>query len=278
MTDLHTLAALPRGLRPLSNEQGRYLASRYPDLPKSPDQCITCRGQRTFQWYDENRTNVVQYHCPCPAQYVMHRRFLWSGIGEAYQRLGWADFTYLPDEAGQAALDYIDHADGYIASGMGLILTGSRGNGKTMLASLLAKRLVSQGHDCYMTFFNDMISLFTDGWRAKDERLWFNARVRNAGVLFIDDLGRERNKGAGSVGESMLEEVIRHRVSRAKPTILTTNLKEDEIAPGYGGHNISLLSERSITVPFIGQDRRREMQKRFTDEVKAGLRRPVVVA
>jgi DNA replication protein DnaC len=112
--------------------------------------------------------------------------------------------------------------------------------------------------------------------------------VRNAGILFIDDIGREHkpttmNQGKvdtrpGAVRETMLEAVIRQRVANCQPTIITTNLTPDDVANGYGGHTMSLLTEKTTFVEVTGSDRRREIEVREKRFVLAGMKRPVVVS
>lgn len=279
----HRLPPPPRGVRALSNEQAQWVQSRFPSLPKSPDQCPTCFGRKTFRWYAKDANGVrtpevVQYECPCRDQWVANRVLHYAGVGLVFQRYDWDDLIYKPEQAWAETMNYIEHGSGYVSNGFGLIYWGDRGNGKTLLANLLIKALLAEGHDCYVTSFTEMLDTFAGGWRDKDERTWFNRRVRNAGVLLIDDIGRERNKGHGTLGETTLEEVIRHRVAQAMPTLLTTNLDPDKIAGGYGGHTMSLLAERATMCHFEGVDRRAEMKTRFDNEVKAGLSRPVVFA
>lgn len=276
----HTLPPLPAKVGTLTTEQSNRLRLTFPGLP-SVKNCITCRGTKTFRWYapisERDPGQVGEYACNCEDQYVLHRRFLHAGIHENFQRLGWADFEHIPDEAIEMATEYLDHADAFVSAGFGLVIWGDKGNGKTLLSNLILKELVALGFDCYANTFSSMIDTFADGWRDKDDRKWFSRRVRNADVLLIDDLFRERNKGVGSVGENALEETLRHRVSRSKPTIITMNPDPAEIEKGYGSHTVSLLAERARVYAFHGPDRRAEMNERFRREILSGLTRPIVV-
>jgi DNA replication protein DnaC len=281
-TTIYRLPPLPPTIRPLTTEQTRSLRERFPGLPTGPDQCITCKGRRTFRWYTpgvaRSLESVVDYECPCEEQFILHRTLLNSGIKETYQRLGWADFERLPDSVATAVADYLEHFEAYVDAGFGLVLWGPKGTGKTLLAYLMVKELLAKGVGVYATTFAEMIDTFAGGWRDKDERAWFNRRVRDASALFIDDLGRERNKGLGSVGENMLEEVTRHRVGRSKPMFITTNPRPSEVEALYGGHVISLLHECSTTIEFTGNDWRLDRATdRLRFEVANRLTRPIVL-
>jgi DNA replication protein DnaC len=176
-------------------------------------------------------------------------------------------------------LEYVENREAYIGRGLGLVLTGSRGTGKTLLANLLVKDLISHGVTCYATTFSDMIESFAEGWRDREVSRWFSQRVRNAQVLLIDDLGRERNKGPESVGDNMLESTIRYRVANNLPTLITTNLTEADVGTGYGGHTMSLLSEKAIFLPVPGADARKHaVPSRAMKEIRLGInQRPVVI-
>lgn len=275
-TSRGALPPLPRGIRLLTTDESRALNDRLRMAAVTVQNCITCHGAKTFRWKDANGQDI-DFDCSCEDQYVLHRYLLHCGVMLNYQRLGWADFVHLSEKAATAAAAYFDNRDRYVNAGIGLVLTGKRGNGKSLLAYLLLKQLIGEGVDCYATTFSDMIEAFAAGWQDRASSRWFSRTVRNAGVLLIDDLGRERNKGPESVGDNMLETVVRHRVSCQQPTIITTNLSEDDILSGYGGHTMSLLSERSLIVEVEGPDRREEMRGRTLEEVSQGLTRPVVL-
>ena len=276
-----TLPALPLGIGDLTDSEARRLDQTYPKSNTTRANCITCGGARTFRWYAPgSRTEVETYTCPCSEQYRLSRWLWHSGIGLLYQRLGWQDLTRPTFAGAETYLDYLDNAPAYVRAGLGLVVYGPRGTGKTMIGNLVLKDLIGRGFGCYSTTFTAMIDAYAKGWRNEDSLIWFDNRLRNSSVLLIDDLGRERNQGEGTVGERMLEEVIRHRVACQMPTILTTNLnphEETSLRAAYGGHTISLLSECSFFCEVDGADIRPEIRSRNSSETKRGLMRPVML-
>lgn len=287
MSQLPPLAA---AVRTLSNEELDRLRKLYPGLPRNPEQCVTCGGGRdkTFLWWNDDRTEVVEYECPCVDQWVLHLFLLNSGVGKTYQGLSWDDAEGIEQGARDKVADWIAHSEGYIRAGCGLILHGTKGTGKTMLSALLLKELLVDGHDGYFTTFSEMLSTLMGGFSDADERVWFHSRIKNASVLVIDDLGREIRKRHAVKGEGLVEktspiaeaaidQVLRHRTASSLPTIITTNLDLDELERDYGSNIISLLRERSVLYEFTGKDWRRDARLRLEDEVKRGLTRPVVV-
>lgn len=289
---------LSRDIRLLTDEEGRRLAARNPNLPATPEQCITCHGRGSFMWWNDERTEPVEWKCNCVDQWVLHRVLLSAGVGVAYQRLGWGDATSVEPGAKAKVQDYLEHAEAYLSAGCGLILYGAGlGNGKTLMATLIIKKLVVEGQDGFVTTFADMLQMFTSTFRDQEEKKWFYRRIKNAGVLVLDDVGREhkqrriltkveRERTGSEIGavdfttsmaESTFDEVLRHRVASALPTIITTNLDLDKLQESYGGNVMSLLHERSTTYRFTGGDFRDQARLRLSEEIAMGLQRPLVV-
>lgn len=279
MTSRAQLPPLPPGIRTLTDAESAALNSQRPEARHTPRQCKTCQGTKTFRWYTpaDAREVVADYDCPCTDQYLLYRWFAHCGIYPAYMKMGWADIADTGHEGVKAVVEYVSNHQAYRAQGFGLVLSGGRGTGKTLLLQLLGKALIAEGVDCYSVTFSDMIDAFAEGWRNRDTSKWFAKRIRNAGVLLIDDLGRERNKGPESVGDNMLETITRYRTASLMPTLLTTNLTEHQVHTGYGGHTMSLLSESAIFVTVPGGDFREQKKQRAKAERDAGLTRPVMI-
>lgn len=273
-----TLPSRPQGLRLLTDTEGERLNAAHPDIPKSLAHCITCQGRKVFMWRGPDGS-PVEYDCPCIDQRIMHRYFLHSGIGLRYQRLRWLDIDQgaVDMAALNRVLEYGEQAEHLVAIGAGLTLQGSAmGTGKTMMATLLLKGLLAQGIDGYFTQFNEMLDAFTETWRNAEERAWFTRRVRNAGVLVIDDVGRE-NAARAEVAEAMFDMVLRARHDNCKPTIITTNKTPEAFESRYRSNIMSLLSETSETIEVKGADYRPVAQGKALEEKRLGLTRPVTV-
>lgn len=265
----------PTTITTLLDADVQRLRKDHPDLPKSLKDCITCKGAGQFWWYDPTGgDDPVVWTCNCADQFVLHRYLLNAGINLAYQRMSWADASYIEEGAKEVIRDYNAHALNYVQAGIGLLLHGERGTGKTLIASLLAKWMISQGFDVYFTTFQELIDTYTGTWQNEDRKAWFNKRVRNAGVLVIDDIGRE-HKGRLEIVESMFDHIVRARVSSVRPTILTTNKNLTDLRALYSPNLTSLLAESSIEYQFSGEDYRPQANKNRIAEARQGLNRPV---
>ena len=277
----------PSGIRLLTEEESSKLRAVHPAsaLPL-PEHCITCGGSKTFRWWsyaavdytDDGSTSVEEFECPCVEQYLVHRYLLHCNIGLLYQRLSWRDVVIDPSKYA-AITEWLADADAYIQAGVGIILRGDPGTGKTLLGALAIKNLIGRGHDCYFTTFNEMLDFYTSTWRDNDEKKWFTKRVKNATVLMIDDPGKESGERRGSgMPIAAMDEVIRHRIAASRPLIITTNDSKEQFEFRYGEYIASLLTERSASIRILGEDFRPLARQRVLDEVKQGLVRPLVLA
>lgn len=276
-TSICNLLPLPATIGTLTNAQSQSLNHRFPKAKISIDNCVTCQGKKTFLWLRPGTQEVATFACPCKDQHRLSRWLWHCGVLPKYQRLAWSDFVQLDQGTATEVMKYMDNLERMVSAGFGLIFTGPRGTGKTLLGHLVLKEIISKGVDAYATSFTYMIDQFAGGWSDKAQERWFNARLRDAGILLIDDLGRERNKGEGTVGDNLLETVIRHRVACELPTIVTSNIAGDSVAATYGGWTESLLAECSIKVTVPGSDSRSAMNIREQEYIKRGLTRPVVL-
>ena len=266
----------PASVRMLTTNESQGLNLRFPASKTTVENCVTCKGRKEFRWYDAEG-QIALYDCPCAEQYVLSR-YLWHcGITIRYQRMAWRDLTRLHPDAAREVSEYLGMLEGAVDAGIGIIFTGPPGTGKTLLSHLVVKDVIARGFDAYATTFSQMIDFFAEGWSSKEQSQWFKARLRDTRILLIDDLGREKNKGIGTVGENMLETVIRHRVACQLPTIITSNENRDTIDSLYGLNTASLLKECSTIIEVLGTDSRSAAYDDKLAEQRLNITRPVML-
>lgn len=267
----------PPAVRTPSDDDLLRLKGLYPSLERALNVCVTCRGKKAFQWRSGDQ--VVTFSCPCDKQLALHMWLLNSGLDIRHQRMSWDDATGVEQSVIKTIMDYATHAWDYAASGVGLVLLGNRGTGKTLIGALLLKHLMGQGLNGYFSTFQGLLDLYTAGWgkHTDGEKLWYDRKVKNAGVLVVDDMGREHD-GRLPVAEAAFDDVLRARVAGDRPTIITSNKSLKELGELYSLNALSLLDECSIVVDFRGEDYRPTQKTLRLEEARLGLTRPLVVA
>lgn len=239
----------------------------YPHLCR-PGHCPTCNDTKRYRWQGQDHI------CLCDEQKRLLVRYLHAGIGLTYQRLSWADVGF--DLADYPQLtDYMDNAAAYIDRGIGLIVHGPVGTGKTLLMNLILKELVKAKYDCYSTTFAGAVENFTATWGDKAEKQVFAKRFMGSQVLGLDDLGKEQ-RASNRLPQTTFDYILRSRVQSARPTIVTTNMGAMELVNGYGGAVLSLLVESSVEIELKGADFRPRRHDMTLAEIKAGETRPIV--
>jgi DNA replication protein DnaC len=253
----------------LSDEAAARLYKAHPEIKASPDQfCPTCYKKGHYKW------NNVDQKCDCGEQLQLHKVYLDAGIGAMYQRLSWDDF-YGDEALLELRNLYLENFETLIATGMGIILWGKFGVGKTMAMNLLLKDLLAKGVSVFSTTFTNMITMLTDGWDSREDKEYFREKMVTPQVLFIDDLGKEF-KTKNNLGESTFDHILRGRVQNGRPTFITTNLDISEIEKGYGSAIMSLLMETSVVEEITGTDFRPQANQRKLKEALSGNIRPIV--
>lgn len=111
--------------------------------------------------------------------------------------------------------------------GLGLVLSGDVGTGKSTIAcQLLIWVLIRSAARCYYVESTEIPSLAIEKPRTDDgESVWELLRGM-AQLLVIDDLGNDKNTDWGG---TVFRRVLNGRYGHKMPTIITTNLSRDEL-------------------------------------------------
>lgn len=186
------------------------------------------------------------------AERIRDLQNLLRGAGFLREHAG-AKLEDFPPELGAKATAWLDGPD----DRAGLLIKGPVGTGKTRLAAALSGAFLVDGASVMAVATGDLFgrirATFRENSTESEEQLVES--LKSVGLLVVDDLGTE-----GTVSPFVVQTL--HRVISARngdwqPTILTTNLKVDEIRAAYGDRIASRLGcWEQIVVD--GADRRRQ--------------------
>ena len=209
--------------------------------------------------------------CSCMRRKLVEAGIASSGMADLIARQSFENFSleyYKQSEQTYSIMSTIykvlsKYAQDFSAETSGNIaMFGGTGLGKTHLSSAVAGTVIEKGHDVY---YASALSLFADF----EMRRFGNSssasadgnidRYFDCDLLIIDDLGTEVTN---QFTTSCLYDIINSRLNAKKPTIISTNLSQDEFRKRYWDRITSrVLGEYSV-LPFCGTDIRSQKLRR----------------
>ncbi|QDR80214.1 IstB-like ATP binding protein [Sporomusa termitida] len=139
-------------------------------------------------------------------------------------------------------------------SGIGMVLKGPVGTMKTSMAVAVLVEHLKAGHSgLFVPMVSMLDNIFTMKARNKEEWLAYEERIRNTGLLVLDDLGAEYHQ---EWVLSKVDAIISERYNRMQPIIITTNLSADELKGKYAERVYDRLKGTSKVINFSGKSLR----------------------
>ena len=117
------------------------------------------------------------------------------------------------------ARGYAQNWDEFKKAGIGLLLFGDVGTGKTYAAGCIANALIDKEVSVLMVGVSDVVNRMQGNFGA--DRDSYMTSLTRPELLILDDLGAERNT---SFGKERVFDVINRRRLTGKPMIITTNI------------------------------------------------------
>lgn len=201
--------------------------------------------------------------CSCMRRKLVEAGIASSGMADLIARQSFENFSldyYKQSEKVYSTMSAIyallaKYAENFTPETSGNIaMFGGTGLGKTHLSSAVAGKVIEKGHDVY---YASALSLFADF----EMRRFGNSssasadgninRYFDCDLLIIDDLGTEVTN---QFTTSCLYDVINSRLNSKKPTIISTNLSQDEFRKRYWDRITSRVLGEYIVLPFCGTD------------------------
>ena len=144
------------------------------------------------------------------------------------------------------------YAMGFSMKAGNLLFSGNTGLGKTFLSACIARAVADQG---YSVVYESAGHLFSTLEKARFEGNEDNRRAAEkyseCDLLIVDDLGTEL---PGQFVTAALYSLVNDRLLEGRPTIISTNLSEEDLVRRYNPQIASRLRGSYKRVAFVGDD------------------------
>ena len=206
------------------------------------------------------------YMCECMKRELVLAGLSSSGLGHLLDTQSFESFSLDYYEEGgnkkhmartlKIAREY---AENFTLSSGNLIFFGRTGLGKTHLSTAIARVVIERGYDvCYNSAENILSDYEFDKYRSNFGKEAPRAeKYTETDLLIIDDLGTEM---LSNFAQSALYNLINTRLAAGRPTVVSTNLGEDELQARYGDRIASRLLGEFRPLLFLGVDIRAQKQ------------------
>ena len=198
--------------------------------------CGKCHTPKEAYFAEKHRFNGIDRHptdCKCAAEErerreaemrefnrINHINLLRS---EAFSDIPVADWRFdnAPVMTKQLtkAKEYAEKWDDFSCEGIGLLLFGNVGTGKSYAAGCIANALIDRMISVLYVDMTDVVNRMQGNFGA--DRDTYLKRLTRPDLLILDDLGAERNT---SYGKECVFDIVNRRLLSRKPMIITTNI------------------------------------------------------
>jgi len=195
---------------------------------------------------------------------LMDKKF----INETFEN--W-DFTKGNEKMHNMGVNYCDKFQEVKKEGLGFLIYGDPGNGKTFLSNCIANRLLNKMTPVICVSINGLLERIRDTyskWGQEAESGVLKALCM-ADLLIIDDLGTEQDT---DWSKSRIYNIIDSRYRNGLPMIISTNKSIDQLKTMYHERTIDRLLEICTPIHNEGKSIRKEEAKKNTDLLREILR------
>ena len=149
---------------------------------------------------------------------------------------------------------YADNIASNVKNGYGLAMLGPVGVMKTSMAVAVIQAGLKQGiGGMFITMPSLLDTIFTLKGTNKEELAMFEHRLRNVGILLLDDLGAEYTEGWV---HTKIDAIVSERYNRMKPILITSNLLPEELGKTYSARIFDRIKSTTTVILFEGKSLR----------------------
>ena len=198
--------------------------------------CGKCHTPKEEFFAEKHRFNGIDRHptdCKCAAEEKERREaemrefnrknHIFLLRSEAFKDIPAADWRF--DNASvmtpqlAKVREYAEKWDSFYREGIGLLLFGNVGTGKSYAAGCIANALIDRMITVLYVSMSDVVNRMQGNFGADCDN--YLKKLMRPDLLILDDLGAERNT---SYGKERVFDVVNRRLLSHKPMIITTNI------------------------------------------------------
>lgn len=164
---------------------------------------------------------------------------------------------YNPRQIMEKTFEYcVQYARNFNTQAPNLLFSGNTGLGKTFLSACIAGAVTEAGFSVAYESAPHLFSKlekarFTDDPELRRQAEQETRKYTQCDLMIIDDLGTEMG---GQFVTAALYALVNDRLLLGKPTIISTNLANEELEKRYSMQTLSRLRGQYKRIPFIGED------------------------
>ena len=214
-------------------------------------------------WISTHATSSI---CTCLATFESYVEMDDAGIDREYWSLEWSDWRGDELVLGKVK-EYVDNIRNAYKHGLGLVLHGGNGVGKTFLSSQILKSAMANGYSARFITLAELTALMRSKIDKPEDEKFYEDNVKNAEFLSIDNMGSE-HRASSSYVPGEFDILARARRRNFFPTLITTNLSRGEFDNIYGPNISSLYSSCSAFLCVEGTDFRKQQGNNYSALLK----------
>lgn len=140
-----------------------------------------------------------------------------------------------------------------------LLFYGGTGLGKTHLSLAIANAAIEKGFGVVYGSVQSFTSSFEKERFDREDEQSTAGSMKDCDLLILDDLGTELTT---PFVQSALYTIVNSRITDRRASILSTNLKLEDLARRYTAQTVSRIEGEYQVLPFFGEDIRRLKKER----------------